>query len=270
MSIDEDVLLKLLNDDLPEDGEASPLQTAPETHGSPGGESAPGDLEQELAAELMLCDEPHENGVERKMAVDATAPGMTAEEKSNDKELCPVTPEDVIDVLRRDATDTGSSGRAGKDSSTDESSIEAEVQNGTGVKRRANDGLKSSVKKTKYYEADKTVKKQGWAEELLKRRREVLIPQNPVPVKPKKVEEIDLVKKAPPPREPMHHRQGAQPQPMMAYGNVRAVRRREFGHQRQRDESMIPPGWMDCPGLENKWGFFLFSKVLLSLLMVFC
>jgi len=223
MSIDEEELMQLLNEE--EDRGVSLAAAVDPGESEVTGLTAPVDsveFEEELRAALSFENDE------------------AMEEEQSD--FCPATPKDVKDVLR---VKTESSGKQ----STDGSSVEEDLDQKK-LKRRVEQGAKSPMKKTKYYETDNTERKPGWAELMLKKQQAVKIPQNPLPTTPQEVE-----KRMPERREQNRtaQRQG---------GNARAQGIVQL--PRPRDNTPLPPGWLDCPGLEGKLGFFLFSKTPLG------
>jgi len=154
------------------------------------------------------------------------------EEEEEESKLSPVTPEEDKDIPSMQ--ESGSSGKA-KDSPTDGSSVEEDISKKK--KRKADQESKFNFKKPKYVETDNTVRRQGWAEELLRSQQTVVIRQ---------VHSI-----APPQAQPIYKKQTS------------ASAATQSGVVRRGLE--LPPGWLDCPGLEGKWGaFFLFSKTPLG------
>ena len=239
MSIDEDELLKLLKNEVPGEDSTSAVENTDSRS-----------VEDDVARESSECFAD----LERELSA---ALNRNLEEENS--ELRPVTPEDVKDVSRTTTREeTVSSGRIGKESSsTDGSSVEGETCEGKRVKRKAETGSKSPMKKTKYYETNNTVRKPGWAEDMLKNRPSVMISQkNPAPstTRAQHLKESFPMKKS--------KTEQASIEPIVVGNGYHGARRSApVSRKPMIDERAMPPGWLDCPGLEGKWGIFLFSKV---------
>lgn len=159
MSLDEDELLKLLNDD--ENGPTSENEGVVTTTRRNSLDST--ELEQELVA---MLENPPESDAGRK---DVEC-----------RELCPVTPEDVKESQTMCTTHIHR--KPGKDSSTDASSVEDELH-GRRMKRSGEQGTKPPSKKTRYYETDNTVREPGWAVKMLENTKTIRIPQVTIPTR---------------------------------------------------------------------------------------
>lgn len=214
------------------------MEDQPETSQVPSPEddglATSGDLEKELEAALAAGEQ---------------------------SELCPVTPEDVQDSLK-----TASSSAKSLQQDRDQSLEDQGPSPKTGPhfqreKRRVGQNTKTEVKRPKYCETDGTSREQGWAIKQLKNRRPVCIPRFSNTSNLVSNKTGDSVSPAPPPKRSEETPRDQITRVSNGGCNLRNNQRRARGAV---NESNIPPGWLDCPGLEGKWGFFLFSKTPLG------